>query len=182
MYRTSDSMLGIVYAMYVKGVLFLLFGVWCSSGLLFGIREKRHIFCISFSLHHVRMGLTPGKNTVTPCLTSKTVHSASQMGLTPTRFFGLGWHVVSCSWKIFCQLRDWQWVSCRWPLYISGSRAYTNLWDTFVGKAMRRCWGNVDVGCARVYYSSVTLQDKVLTHRRYIGWEGRYRTRGGATA
>ena len=84
-YRTSYSTLGISYALYAERVDCLLYVVWCSSNSLFGFRVKRHSFGIFFYIHHARVGLPPGGNTITSCLVNKTVQSASHMGPTTTR-------------------------------------------------------------------------------------------------
>ena len=84
MYLTSASTFGRSYALYAKLIVILLSGVWSSRGYWLGNRSKHNSFGIPFSLNPVRMGLTLGKNTVTPCFANKTVQSASQMGPTPT--------------------------------------------------------------------------------------------------
>ena len=85
MYRTSATTFGRLYALYTERVFCLIYVVWCSSNSLFGLRAKRHSFGISFSLHPVSMGLTPGDDNVTSCLVNKTVQSSFHMGPTPTR-------------------------------------------------------------------------------------------------
>ena len=100
MYRTSDSMLGISYALYADIVVYLLSVVWCSSNSLFGFRLKRHIFDSSFSIHPVRMRLPLGENSFTSCLLKKTVQFASNMILTPTTVlvkYGMMYPVVGKS-------------------------------------------------------------------------------------
>ena len=84
MYRTSASTIGRSYTLYADIVICLFSVLWLSSNSLFGLRVKSHSFGIYFSLHPIRMGLNPGKNTVTSCLVNMTVHSASHMGPTPT--------------------------------------------------------------------------------------------------
>ena len=100
MYLTSASTLGRSYALYAKLIVILLSGVWSSRGSLLGNRSKHNSFGIPFSLNPVRMGLTLGKNTVTPCFANKTVQSASQMGPTPTIVLvkdGMMYHVLGKS-------------------------------------------------------------------------------------
>ena len=62
MYLHSASTLGRSYALYNELVFILL--SWFSRGSLLGHTAKRHRFGISFSLHHARMGLHLGENTV----------------------------------------------------------------------------------------------------------------------
>ena len=84
MYRTSDTTLGILYALYAEKVVCLLSVVWCICNSLFGFRSNCHSLVSSFSLHPVRMGLPPGENNVTYCLVNKTVQSKSNLYPTPT--------------------------------------------------------------------------------------------------
>ena len=100
MYRNIASTIGRSYALYDNRVICLFYVFWFSSNSLFGLRVKRHSFGISFSLHPIRMGLPPGKNTVTSCLVNMTVHSASHMGPTATRVlvkYGMMYPVVGKS-------------------------------------------------------------------------------------
>ena len=74
--------------------------MWCSSNSLVGFREKRHSLRSSFSLQTVRIGLTPGENSVTYFLVNKTIHSALHMGPTPTSVlvkYGMMYPVVGKS-------------------------------------------------------------------------------------
>ena len=85
MYQTNSSTLGISYALYDVIIVWLLSGSWFGRCSLIGRRAKSHSFGISFPLHPGKMGLPSGENTVTSYFVSKTVQSASQMGLAPTR-------------------------------------------------------------------------------------------------
>ena len=70
------------YALYAERVVCLL--VWCRNNPFFCFRSKRNSLSSCFSLHPVRMGLTPGDNNVILCLVNKTVQSTLHMVPTPT--------------------------------------------------------------------------------------------------
>ena len=77
MYQTSAFTLGILYVLYAAIFVHLISGAWFGRCSLLYRIAKRHSFGISFSLHPVSMGLTPGENNVTSCFVNNTAQSAS---------------------------------------------------------------------------------------------------------